>query len=362
MIRDIALNNLLLLANKQGYILTDDILDEGASLSFADVDWLSSTLMSKGILVYDESPAAKNTIDASATEFPDYAQIDYEEIYKKAIVSSPESEATINSIKAILPPQRGEFDTLKYQVVDGNRYARQRVIEMHLRIAVRMAVSYSDKYKFSFEDAFSLACTALVTAVDKYDPDTDGSIGSFVSYYIMQVINREMPLPCKEMYYPVHVKERWMPFFLTLKEDGCVDCDELLHCKYEKSRLKEKFVDTSDADILMMIGMSQRELSLSELADEENEPIDTFVFERIIEDLAQSERRKALSQAFKSLSPREKDVIILRYGLLDDRPLTLEEVGQKFSVTRERIRQIEAKSLRKLKTSKIRRLLEDSIS
>ena len=111
-----------------------------------------------------------------------------------------------------------------------------------------------------------------------------------------------------------------------------------------------------------MIGMSQRELSLSELAEEENEPIDTFVFERIIEDLAQSERRKALSQAFKSLSPREKDVIILRYGLLDDRPLTLEEVGQKFSVTRERIRQIEAKSLRKLKTSKIRRLLEDSIS
>lgn len=84
MIRDTALNNLLLLANKQGYILTDDILDEGASLSFADVDWLSSTLMSKGILVYDESPAAKNTVDASATEFFDYAQIDYEEIYKKA--------------------------------------------------------------------------------------------------------------------------------------------------------------------------------------------------------------------------------------------------------------------------------------
>lgn len=104
MIRDTALNNLLLLANKQGYILTDDILDEGASLSFADVDWLSSTLMSKGILVYDESPAAKNTIDASATEFSDYAQVDYEEIYKKAIVSSPESEATINSVKAILPP------------------------------------------------------------------------------------------------------------------------------------------------------------------------------------------------------------------------------------------------------------------
>ena len=112
MIRDTALNNLLLLANKQGYILTDDILDEGASLSFADVDWLSSTLMSKGILVCDESPAAKNTVDTSATEFSDYAQLDYEEIYKKAIVSSPESEATINSVKAILPPQRGEFDTL----------------------------------------------------------------------------------------------------------------------------------------------------------------------------------------------------------------------------------------------------------
>ena len=84
--------------------------------------------------------------------------------------------------------------------------------------------------------------------------------------------------------------------------------------------------------------------------------------ERITDDLAQSERRKALYDALKILTPREMDVIILRYGLLDDRPLTLEEVGQKYSVTRERVRQIEAKSLRKLNTKKMRRILEDSVS
>lgn len=201
-----------------------------------------------------------------------------------------------------------------------------------------------------------------MTAVDKYDPDTDGPIGSFISYYIMQVINREMPLPCKELYYPVHVKERWAPVFLMLKEDGCVGCDELPRCKYEKNKLKKKFADISDADILMMIGMSLCELSLSELAEEEKEPVDTSTLERITDDLAQSERRKTLYDALKILTPREMDVIILRYGLLDDRPLTLEEVGQKYSITRERVRQIEAKSLRKLNTKKMRRILEDSVS
>ena len=362
MIRDTALSNLIFLANKQGYVLTDDILDEGADLSFTDVDWLSSTLMAKGILVYDEAPAVKDSVDTSAAEIFDYAQTDYEEIYQKAIDTSPESEDIINSIRSILPPQRGEFDTLKYQVVDGNKYARQRVIEMHLRFAVRVAVSYTERYGLQFEDAFSLACIGLVTAVDKYDPDTDGSIGSFISYYIMQVINREMPLPCKELYYPVHVKERWAPVFLMLKEDGCVGCDELPRCKYEKNKLKKRFADISDADILMMIGMSLCELSLSELAEEEKEPVDTSTLERITDDLAQSERRKALYDALKILTPREMDVIILRYGLLDDRPLTLEEVGQKYSITRERVRQIEAKSLRKLNTKKMPRILEDSFS
>ena len=342
MIRDTALSNLIFLANKQGYVLTDDILDEGADLSFTDVDWLASTLMAKGILVYDEAPVVKDSVNTSAAEIFDYAQTDYEEIYQKAIDASPESEDIINSIRSILPPQRGEFDTLKYQVVEGNKYARQRVIEMHLRFAVRVAVSYTERYGLQFEDAFSLACIGLVTAVDKYDPDTDG--------------------PCKELYYPVHVKERWAPVFLMLKEDGCVGCDELPRCKYEKNKLKKKFADISDADILMMIGMSLCELSLSELAEEEKEPVDTSTLERITDDLAQSERRKTLYDALKILTPREMDVIILRYGLLDDRPLTLEEVGQKYSITRERVRQIEAKSLRKLNTKKMRRILEDSVS
>lgn len=98
----------------------------------------------------------------------------------------------------------------------------------------------------------------------------------------------------------------------------------------------------------MMIGMSLGEISLSELAENEKEPVDTSSLERINNDLSQSEWQKVLSRALKILTPREMDVIILRYGLLDDRPLTLEEVGQKYSITRERVRQIEAKSLRKL--------------
>ena len=361
MSRDTTLENLISLAQKQGYVLTDDILDEGADLSLADIDWLSSTLMSKGILVYDEPPAVKDTVATSTAEIYDYAQSDYDETYKKAEELSPESKNILDAIKSILPPQRGEFDSLKYQLVEGNSYARQRIIEMHLRFAVRVAISFAERYGILFEDAFSLACIGLVTAVDKYDPDTDGPIGSFISYYMMQVINREMHLPCKGVYYPVHVKERWAPVYLQLKKDGCIGCNDLPCCKYEKEKIKKAFPDVSFTDIQEIIRMSMSEISLSELAENEEEPTTTSALEQISADLKQYDQTKALNKALETLTPREKDVVILRYGLLDDNPLTLEEVGQKYSVTRERIRQIEAKALCKLNTKKTLRILEENL-
>lgn len=213
--------------------MTDDVLDEGADLSFADIDWLSSTLMSKGILVYDEPPAVKDTVATSTAEIYDYEKSDYDEIYKKAAKLSPESKNVLDVIKSILPPRRGKFNTLKYQLVEGNPYARQRVIEMYLRVAVRIAISFTEKYDMLFEDTFSLACIGLATAVDKYDPDTDGYIGSSISYYMMKAIKREISLPCKAVDYPVRVKERWVPVYLQLKKDGCIGCNDLLCCKYE---------------------------------------------------------------------------------------------------------------------------------
>ena len=107
--------------------------------------------------------------------------------------------------------------------------------------------------------------------------------------------------------------------------------------------------------------MSMSEISLSELAENEEEPTTTSALEQISVDLKQHEQTKALHKALETLTPREKDVMILRYGLLDDNPFTLEEVGQKYSVTRERIRQIEAKALRKLNTKKTLRILEENL-
>ena len=103
------------------------------------------------------------------------------------------------------------------------------------------------------------------------------------------------------------------------------------------------------------------EISLSELAENEEEPTTTSALEQISADLKQYDQTKALNKALETLTPREKDVVILRYGLLDDNPLTLEEVGQKYSVTRERIRQIEAKALCKLNTKKTLRILEENL-
>ena len=90
----------------------------------------------------------------------------------------------------VIPPQRGEIRQLKYQIVDGNTYARERMIEMHLRLALRVALQRAETYDMDIEDAIGYACIGLVIAVDKYDPDTSGAFASYASLWMIQNISR----------------------------------------------------------------------------------------------------------------------------------------------------------------------------
>ena len=276
---------------------------------------------------------------------------------------SPSLEPFVAFVKNIMPPQRREIKQLKYQIADGNTYARDRMIEMHLRLALRVALQRAEAYDMDIEDAVGYACTGLITAVDRYDPDTSGAFASYASLWILQNISRMQSTQRPLVYYPFHKKEDYFTMYPLLKAHGCIECDELRSCGDALHMVCDRIECAEDdaQKILLQMIPDERIEELLELYTDEgqeyypkditvDEMLSNLSTETVVSDedvyfsMFQTEIRNVLS----TLTPREEKVLLLRYGF-DGRERTLEEVGQIYNVTRERIRQIEAKALRKLR-------------
>ena len=254
-LRQEALTYLLEKADKHGYVTFDDIMDcaDANSLPIQDFDWLSSAITTRGILVYDEAPAASNRIaqDSEDDDYNDYAQSDYESVYDRIIELDESLRDFVTEVRNIKPPQWKEFSQLKYQVVEGNKHARDRMIEMHLRIALRIALQRTEIYDMDIQDAVGDACIGLVLAVDKYDPNINGAFGSYASMWILQNISRNQPTKRPLVYYPVHKKEQFFSAYSLIKANGY---DEgALYDEEMKELLKKKLLLTEEQvdDVLL---------------------------------------------------------------------------------------------------------------
>ena len=371
-----ALANLIQLSSEKGFLVFDDIYDvaDRWNLSIRDVDYLSSSIATRGILVYDEAPVT-NAAGSSEDDYDDYAQRDYEAVFNRVIELDPGLEDFINTVRAVVPPQAREMDQLKYQVQEGNLYARERVIQMHLRFAVRIALQRAELYDCEIADTLQEACFGLITAVDRYDPDSSGPFGSYASLWILQNIGRAQATQRPAVYYPVHKKEGYFTMYPILKENGYLDSD--IWTNPEVRRLIQDRlgcgVDQAE-DIIMqsmpieslndIYEMFLKNVDVDEIQDDvfdsiiENEiPQDVFqninsdAFywnDDIYEEIEQRALRETLEKLLGELTSREQEVLKARYGFEDGVEKTLEEVGQTFGVSRERIRQIEANAIRKL--------------
>lgn len=366
-IRQDAFNYLIDLANKQGYVTFDEIMDcaDSYDLPIQDFDWLSNSITSRGVLVYNEAPSSTTLLDDD--EYDDFAQIDYEVVYNRIIELSPSLEHFVNDVRNIIPPQRQEINQLKYQIIDGNEYARSRMIEMHLRMALRVALQRAETFDMDIEDAIGYACIGLTMAVDKYDPDTSGAFASYATLWILQNISREQSTRRPLIYYPVHRKESYFSAYPHLKNYGCIECGELWKCEKARQIIMEK-LGCSDKYAEVVIAQAIPDFRIEDLIElhsgeyGESEHIDTMLgaisesvapdTEVCDEDLFDIVHKQmlgeALSDALSELTPREEEVLKLRFGF-NGREQTLDEVGSKLEVTRERVRQIEAKALRKLR-------------
>ena len=383
-----ALANLIQISSEKGFLVFDDIYDvaEKWDLSIRDVDYLSSSIATRGILVYDEAPVTNAAGSSSEDNYDDYAQRDYEVVFDRVIELDPGLEDFINTVRAVVPPQAREMDQLKYQVQEGNLYARERVIQMHLRFAVRIALQRAETYDTEIADTLQEACLGLIMAVDRYDPDSSGPFGSYASLWILQNIGRAQATQRPAVYYPVHKKEGYFTMYPILKENGCLNSD--IWTDKNVGKLIQDRLGCGDDQAEDIINQSMPIESLDDiyemfLKNIEKDEIQEDVFENITEneiqenifqninsdifywnddiyeEIEQRALRETLENLMGELKDREREVLKARYGFEDGVEKTLEEVGQAFGVTRERIRQIESKALRKLAHPTRTRKLKD---
>lgn len=386
---DSALEYLMQLSSKKGFLVFDDIYDvaDKWDLSIRDVDYLSGSIATRGILIYDDEPVTNASSSQSEDDYNDYAQIDYEDVFNRVIELDPGLEGFVNSIRAIVPPQAHEMDQLKYQVQEGNRYARERVIQMHLRFAVRIALQRAETYDCEIADTLQEACIGLITAVDRYDPDSSGPFGSYASLWILQNISRTQATQRPEVYYPLHKKEGYFIMYPILKENGYLNSDiwmDLDARKLIQNRLgcgidqAEDIINQSmpveSFDTIYKIFLNNIEKddiqddALKEMTDcniQQNafRNTDTFYWnDDVYEKIKLRELRETLEALMGEITNREKEVLKERYGFEDSVDKTLEEVGKKFGLTRERIRQIEKKAITKLSHPIRKRKLKDFLN
>ncbi len=247
---------------------------------------------------------------------------------------------------------------LSRQIIEENsEYARNKLCESNLRLVVSLAKHYQNKLPFL--DLIQEGNLGLIKAVEKFDYTKGFKFSTYGTWWIRQSITRAISDQARLMRVPVHMVETILKYNKATR-----DLLQELGRDPTVEEVAEK-MGTTVNKVIEVQRISQDPISLeSKMGHEEDSKIGDLIPDESAlspQEVAQQNMlRDQIMSVLESLTPREQKVIRLRYGLDDSHPRTLEEVGREFSVTRERIRQIEAKALRKLRhPSKLKKLRDE---
>jgi RNA polymerase primary sigma factor len=314
----------------------------------ADLAVLQDILLEKGYKIIEEEPVKEEPLENDKL------------IQKIMAEVSPDDPVRmyLRDIGQIPLINKDMEQDLSKRFLDGDRVAKDKLITSNLRLVVSIAKKYLGR-GMQFLDLIQEGNMGLIKATEKFDPDKGFKFSTYATWWIRQAITRSIADQARTIRIPVHMVE-------TINRLG----------KVTKSLIQELGRDPTDEEICEKGGWSPEKLldikryaldpvSLETPVGEED---DTHLGEFLADEgtHADSPMDKAETTFLKNdirylmddLSPREKIVITMRYGLEDNAPRTLEEVGKHFNVTRERIRQIEAKAIWKLKQRSMREKLE----
>ena len=262
-------------------------------------------------------------------------------------LSSDERRIWLTQTKDALPTeQRIELRNLETAIRKGER-AKQRLSEANLRLVVSIAKRYVGR-GMQFLDLIQEGNLGLIKAVEKFDHTKGFKFSTYATWWIRQAITRAIADQARTIRIPVHMVE-------TINKVKKVS-SQLLHQNGHEPTADEisEALDMPVEKVREIMRVAQEPVSLeTPIGEEEDSHLGDFIPDEDApvpaEAASHTLLKEQLSTVLGSLTPREEKVLRLRFGLEDGRPRTLEEVGHEFEVTRERIRQIEAKALRKLR-------------
>ncbi|MDD3821824.1 MAG: RNA polymerase sigma factor RpoD [Bacilli bacterium] len=346
---------LLAIGKEKGYVTYEQMADEfkGLELDNDALDELYNVFNNEGIDIISEFDEDSDSSEGGSVVAADLS------IPKDIKINDPVRMYLKEIGRINLLTQEEEYD-LALRVEAGDQEAKNLLAESNLRLVVSIAKRYVGRGML-FLDLIQEGNIGLMKAVEKFDPYKGYKFSTYATWWIRQAITRAIADQARTIRVPVHMVE-------TINKLARIQRQMTLELNREPSEeeLAER-MNVSIDKIREIYKISQVPISLeTPIGEEEDSHLGDFIKDEITvspEEYATIEMLKEeLSGVLMTLTDREEKVLRLRFGLNDGQCRTLEEVGQIFNVTRERIRQIEAKALRKLRHPSRSRKLKDFLA
>lgn len=345
---------------KRGGVLTyAEVMDtlQGEDLSPDEIDDIYESFSNKGIEVIDEVADIDNIESAEEDTETAQEEVDIDLSIPEGINVDDPVRMYLKEIGRVPLLSADEEIELAKRMGEGDEEARRRLAEANLRLVVSIAKRYVGRGML-FLDLIQEGNLGLIKAVEKFDYNKGFKFSTYATWWIRQAITRAIADQARTIRIPVHMVETINKLIRVsrqlLQELGREPAPEEI----------AKEMDISVDRVREIMKIAQEPVSLeTPIGEEEDSHLGDFIEDQDAPAPAEAASfmllKEQLEEVLETLTPREEKVLRLRFGLDDGRARTLEEVGQHFGVTRERIRQIEAKALRKLRHPSRSKKLKD---
>ncbi len=352
-----ALEQLMAKARKQGFVAQDDVLAlvQEPEKHLQALDDFYDSLEKEGLDIFESvSTSTQNSEDKELSEMEQ--ELEVLATLESSNISDP-VRMYLKEIGRIPLLNRTEEIDLAQRNEDNDPKAKQHLIDANLRLVVSIAKKYIGR-GMTFLDLIQEGNKGLIRAVEKYAWRKGFKFSTYATWWIRQAITRAIADQARTIRIPVHMVETINKLMRISRQ---------LMQELGREPTPEEIADAMEIEpdrVREILKISQKTTSLETPIGEDG---DSYLGDFIADETqlspydatANRMLKEDIERVLQTLTDREARVVRMRFGLNSSRPMTLEEVGKKFGVTRERIRQIEAKALRKLRHPSMRKRLQD---